>query len=545
MAKTWDTLVRESDFVCPITQSIMRDPVYDTERNNYERQAIVHWLRTQEKKGETTSSPLTRNELREHWLQTNRDLRSRLAEWLIRHADDYDEARQLLKELCTVLPRDLYLGTATPWWYEGFMAKKATAPDDASADECFEIACLCAQGRGQSPFLNKSAPGWFERGAKLGHPEAQLQWAIHLHNERNDAEAVEWTFRIVPDWEDGEDEEDGEPWISHFWAQGKLRRMSDTALVALALRLFIRRDSMSRFQFLLFMDGLCSAIHASTTSRDSQQVLLGAKENRCRLFRHISLSIQATHRAGCQTQIDRRVLHAATMKLYSLYARDQSALHIGSMHQSMIDLGHFVEVTSELTDSVSNQSRVMMFELTDAVFQLYGGLYGDRYSCWFDKHCRIDCREWESLSSLRRCQLLFWFAQELTDWRHLPSGRTPSMRCYDSFNYAYPAALGYDHTCHSPASKFAHNTGPHESIGVLYGLKRNDFRICDGLGLARAQFWIGSIRRHPMSTIEVRIWAMSLVVCGDSCDEPTHQQQQEACRFIGEWLAKLGCPGPG
>jgi hypothetical protein len=56
-------------FICPITQSIMDDPVIDYEGNTYDRKAITEWLLTHD------TSPITRNKLYINQLNPNRALK--------------------------------------------------------------------------------------------------------------------------------------------------------------------------------------------------------------------------------------------------------------------------------------------------------------------------------------------------------------------------------------------------------------------------------------------------------------------------------------
>jgi hypothetical protein len=59
------------DFVCPITQELMRDPTIALDGHSYERDAIVHWF---EKSG-TNKSPLTGVSLESSHLTPNHTLR--------------------------------------------------------------------------------------------------------------------------------------------------------------------------------------------------------------------------------------------------------------------------------------------------------------------------------------------------------------------------------------------------------------------------------------------------------------------------------------
>lgn len=61
-----------SQFLCPITHEIMKDPVSDPEGNSYERIAIIKWLK------QSATSPLTRTRLTIKKLKYNRKLREEI-----------------------------------------------------------------------------------------------------------------------------------------------------------------------------------------------------------------------------------------------------------------------------------------------------------------------------------------------------------------------------------------------------------------------------------------------------------------------------------
>lgn len=62
-------------FDCPITGTMMVDPVMDPEGNSYERKAILDWLQRKQ------TSPITRKPLREEDLITNRSLRDAIEQF--------------------------------------------------------------------------------------------------------------------------------------------------------------------------------------------------------------------------------------------------------------------------------------------------------------------------------------------------------------------------------------------------------------------------------------------------------------------------------
>ena len=61
-----------SQFLCPITHEIMKDPVSDPEGHSYERIAIIKWLK------QSATSPLTRTRLTIKKLKYNRRLRGEI-----------------------------------------------------------------------------------------------------------------------------------------------------------------------------------------------------------------------------------------------------------------------------------------------------------------------------------------------------------------------------------------------------------------------------------------------------------------------------------
>eukprot|EP00339_Tiarina_fusa_P019213 CAMPEP_0117001212 /NCGR_PEP_ID=MMETSP0472-20121206/3285_1 /TAXON_ID=693140 ORGANISM="Tiarina fusus, Strain LIS" /NCGR_SAMPLE_ID=MMETSP0472 /ASSEMBLY_ACC=CAM_ASM_000603 /LENGTH=201 /DNA_ID=CAMNT_0004701141 /DNA_START=56 /DNA_END=661 /DNA_ORIENTATION=- len=64
------------EFVCPLTLSIMRDPVMDTYGHNFEKSAIMAWIY----EGNTTC-PLTRRKLKPRYLAHNTTLKHEIDEW--------------------------------------------------------------------------------------------------------------------------------------------------------------------------------------------------------------------------------------------------------------------------------------------------------------------------------------------------------------------------------------------------------------------------------------------------------------------------------
>jgi hypothetical protein len=62
-------------FICPLSHMIIDDPVVDHEGNTYDIAYIVQWLNI------SKSSPITKNDLREEWLISNRALKELITEY--------------------------------------------------------------------------------------------------------------------------------------------------------------------------------------------------------------------------------------------------------------------------------------------------------------------------------------------------------------------------------------------------------------------------------------------------------------------------------
>lgn len=71
-----DSVLIPDEFICPITQEIMVDPIMSRYGQSYERQAIVEWLASG-----TNACPLTRQPLNLQNLVTHHSLRMRIQEW--------------------------------------------------------------------------------------------------------------------------------------------------------------------------------------------------------------------------------------------------------------------------------------------------------------------------------------------------------------------------------------------------------------------------------------------------------------------------------
>jgi len=71
-----------SEFICPITQELMRDPVMSKYGHSYERQAILKWLVNHKE------CPMSRQPLKLSDLLTNHNLRSQIRRWQIENQQD-------------------------------------------------------------------------------------------------------------------------------------------------------------------------------------------------------------------------------------------------------------------------------------------------------------------------------------------------------------------------------------------------------------------------------------------------------------------------
>lgn len=70
------------DFVCPITQCVMVDPVFTSDGNIYERAAITEWFRSFQLRGKVPTSPLTNLELADTTLTPSLDLRKEIQRFM-------------------------------------------------------------------------------------------------------------------------------------------------------------------------------------------------------------------------------------------------------------------------------------------------------------------------------------------------------------------------------------------------------------------------------------------------------------------------------
>ena len=73
---TESELVIPSNFICPLTLAIMKDPLISRHGQNYERRAIMEWIH----QGNATC-PMTRQPLRLSNLITNHSLKVQIEQW--------------------------------------------------------------------------------------------------------------------------------------------------------------------------------------------------------------------------------------------------------------------------------------------------------------------------------------------------------------------------------------------------------------------------------------------------------------------------------
>ena len=72
------------DFLCPITQTIMEDPLMTRDGFSFEREAILQWISVDE------SCPFTRRPLSSSQLVTNNALKNRIRNWRIMQENKND-----------------------------------------------------------------------------------------------------------------------------------------------------------------------------------------------------------------------------------------------------------------------------------------------------------------------------------------------------------------------------------------------------------------------------------------------------------------------
>ena len=77
-----ETIEIPENFICPITQELMTDPVVTRYGQSYERSAIIEWIA----KGK--DCPLTRQPLSLSGIITNHSLRSQIRQWQVKNELD-------------------------------------------------------------------------------------------------------------------------------------------------------------------------------------------------------------------------------------------------------------------------------------------------------------------------------------------------------------------------------------------------------------------------------------------------------------------------
>ena len=88
-----------SEYMCPITLSMMADPVVANDGHSYERAAIAHWLATH------NTSPQTREPMVSRELVPNHALRARIAAWRTQRGLDPLPARWIPPQAPAPAPR--------------------------------------------------------------------------------------------------------------------------------------------------------------------------------------------------------------------------------------------------------------------------------------------------------------------------------------------------------------------------------------------------------------------------------------------------------
>lgn len=130
------TATPSTNFFCPITHELMKDPVIDPDGNSYERQAIEDWLR------QNGSSPITRAPLSINDLRPNRALKQTIAEYCssIQSNNQTDNSSTATNNLTTAeeIPYDL---TVSANYVNGFVHISILPPPDKTRSPC-DICCV-------------------------------------------------------------------------------------------------------------------------------------------------------------------------------------------------------------------------------------------------------------------------------------------------------------------------------------------------------------------------------------------------------------------
>eukprot|EP00755_Sulcionema_specki_P026785 Sspe_Gene.86470::Locus_57137_Transcript_1_1_Confidence_1.000_Length_1304::g.86470::m.86470 len=115
------------EFMCPITCSIMRDPVLTSDGHTYERRAIEEWFRSYAGDG-VPNSPLTNLPLEHCGLTPNTALAEQIRDWIATHAPQTSPAEVVreCKPYTEVAPAN-HLSDRLQW--HGAQAPAAPIPD--------------------------------------------------------------------------------------------------------------------------------------------------------------------------------------------------------------------------------------------------------------------------------------------------------------------------------------------------------------------------------------------------------------------------------
>lgn len=125
------------EFICPITQEVMKDPVIGPDGMTYEKEAIVNWLKKHK------ASPITRQPMDPSQLVPNRALKSTIEEMVSGklHVENLPLADQP-----TLIALDLQLATARGKDGKGYLQMAVTPPEDGPRQPSVFICALDISG---------------------------------------------------------------------------------------------------------------------------------------------------------------------------------------------------------------------------------------------------------------------------------------------------------------------------------------------------------------------------------------------------------------
>jgi hypothetical protein len=127
------------DFLCPITQEVMKHPVMNKHGINCEQQAILEWLN----KG-NNACPMTRNPLRPSTLLPSVQLETDVRDWLKENGEEVSEPQRGANNLD-------FMGVVCAWrcffmWWSAFMLflerEKETGCSGILATSAHQSACV-------------------------------------------------------------------------------------------------------------------------------------------------------------------------------------------------------------------------------------------------------------------------------------------------------------------------------------------------------------------------------------------------------------------